>query len=84
MVDKGVQFEDAVREFEKRFIARVLGAVRRQPDQDGRHAGHPPQHAHAEDGGIQDQEGRELSIDLRDAAGCVSTQPLTLPTATYN
>jgi DNA-binding NtrC family response regulator len=25
MVDKGVQFEDAVREFEKRFITRVLG-----------------------------------------------------------
>ena len=25
MVDKGVQFEDAVEEFEKRFIARVLG-----------------------------------------------------------
>ena len=25
MVDKGVEFEDAVREFEKRFIARVLG-----------------------------------------------------------
>lgn len=25
MVDKGVQFEDAVKEFEKRFIARVLG-----------------------------------------------------------
>ncbi len=24
MVDTGVQFEDAVREFEKRFIARVL------------------------------------------------------------
>ena len=24
MVDKGVQFEDAVREFEKRFISRVL------------------------------------------------------------
>jgi DNA-binding NtrC family response regulator len=24
MVDKGVHFEDAVREFEKRFIARVL------------------------------------------------------------
>jgi DNA-binding NtrC family response regulator len=24
MVEKGVQFEDAVREFEKRFIARVL------------------------------------------------------------
>ncbi len=26
MVDKGVQFEDAVHEFEKRFIAKVLGA----------------------------------------------------------
>ena len=25
MVDKGVRFEDATREFEKRFIARVLG-----------------------------------------------------------
>ena len=25
MVDKGVHFEDAMREFEKRFIARVLG-----------------------------------------------------------
>ena len=25
MVDRGVQYEDAVREFEKRFIARVLG-----------------------------------------------------------
>jgi DNA-binding NtrC family response regulator len=26
MVEKGVQFDDAVHEFEKRFIARVLGA----------------------------------------------------------
>ena len=25
MVDRGVQFDDAVREFEKRFIARMLG-----------------------------------------------------------
>jgi DNA-binding NtrC family response regulator len=25
MVDKGVQFEDAIHELEKRFIARVLG-----------------------------------------------------------
>jgi DNA-binding NtrC family response regulator len=25
MVEKGVQFEDAVHEFEKRFIVRVLG-----------------------------------------------------------
>ena len=27
MVDKGVHFEDAVREFEKRFIVRVLSAA---------------------------------------------------------
>ena len=26
MVDRGVHFEDAVREFEKRFIARALGS----------------------------------------------------------
>ena len=25
MVDRGVQFDDAVKEFEKRFIARMLG-----------------------------------------------------------
>ncbi|HEY2905373.1 MAG TPA: helix-turn-helix domain-containing protein [Vicinamibacterales bacterium] len=25
MVDRGVQFDDAIREFEKRFISRVLG-----------------------------------------------------------
>jgi len=25
MVDRGVQFDDAVREFEKRFITKVLG-----------------------------------------------------------
>jgi DNA-binding NtrC family response regulator len=25
MVDKGVRFDDAIHEFEKRFIARVLG-----------------------------------------------------------
>ena len=25
MVDRGVQFDDAVREFEKRFISRALG-----------------------------------------------------------
>jgi DNA-binding NtrC family response regulator len=27
MVDKGVRFEDATREFEKRFIARVLAST---------------------------------------------------------
>jgi DNA-binding NtrC family response regulator len=26
MVEKGVQFDDAIREFEKRFISRVLGS----------------------------------------------------------
>jgi DNA-binding NtrC family response regulator len=41
MVDKGVQFEDAVREFEKRFIARVLtsnnGSLTRTADVLGIH-----------------------------------------------
>ena len=64
MVDKGVQFEDAVREFEKRFISRVLDAVRRQPDQNGRHARHPPQHAHAKDGRIQDQAANRRAVPV--------------------
>jgi DNA-binding NtrC family response regulator len=41
MVDKGVQFEDAVREFEKRFISRVLtsqkGSLTRTADALGIH-----------------------------------------------
>lgn len=41
MVDKGVHFEDAVREFEKRFISRVLancdGSVTRTSDALGIH-----------------------------------------------
>ncbi len=41
MVDRGVQFEDAVREFEKRFIARVLdrcdGSLTRTADALGMH-----------------------------------------------
>ena len=45
MVDKGVQFDDARREFEKRFIARVLqqcdGSLGKAADA----ARHPPQHA---------------------------------------
>ena len=41
MVDKGVHFEDAIREFEKRFISRVLGrydgSLRRTADALGIH-----------------------------------------------
>ena len=41
MVDKGVRFEDAVREFEKRFIARVLsgrdGSLTKTADALGMH-----------------------------------------------
>ena len=33
MVSKGVRYEDAHREFEKRFIAHVLAEGRRQPRQ---------------------------------------------------
>ena len=41
MVDRGVHFEDAVREFEKRFIARVLsrrdGSLTKTADALGMH-----------------------------------------------
>ncbi len=41
MVERGVQFEDAVREFEKRFISRVLvsceGSLTRTADTLGMH-----------------------------------------------
>ena len=41
MVDKGVQFDDAVQEFEKRFIIRVLdrcdGSVTKAADELGVH-----------------------------------------------
>ena len=41
MVDRGVRFEDAVREFEKRFIARVLsrcdGSLTKSADALGMH-----------------------------------------------
>jgi DNA-binding NtrC family response regulator len=41
MVDKGVHFEDAVREFEKRFISRVLvrakGSLTKTADALGMH-----------------------------------------------
>ena len=41
MVERGVQFEDAVQEFEKRFIVRVLerceGSVSRTADELGIH-----------------------------------------------
>lgn len=41
MVDRGVQFEDALREFEKRFISRVLatcdGSLTRTADRLGIH-----------------------------------------------
>ena len=56
MVDKGVQFEDAVHEFEKRFIARVLGSCEGSLTRTADALGHPPQHPHAEDGRIQNQE----------------------------
>jgi DNA-binding NtrC family response regulator len=41
MVERGVQFEDAVREFEKRFISRVIGqcdgSLTKAADQLGMH-----------------------------------------------
>jgi hypothetical protein len=49
MVDRSVQFDDAVREFEKRFICASSSSAT-GPDQDRVHAGDAPQHAHPQDG----------------------------------
>ncbi len=87
MVEKGVQFDDAVREFEKRFISRVLGVLRRQPDQDRRYARHSPQHADPQDGRVQDKEKgaglrqRAPHPTLGPLPAAVSARPLTLLTA---
>ena len=59
MVDKGVHFEDAVHEFEKRFISRVLGCCDGSLTKTAEALGHAPQHAHPQDGRVPDQaEGR--------------------------
>ena len=55
MVDRGVQFDDAVREFEKRFIARMLGRCDGSLTKTAVRPRHAPQHAHPQDGRVQDQ-----------------------------
>ena len=49
MVSRGVCFEDARREFEKKFISHVLLEVRRKPVPGRRYPRHPPQHAEPQD-----------------------------------
>ena len=81
MVEKGVRFEDAVREFEKRFIARVLercdGSLTKTADS----ARHAPQHAGAEDGPSTrfEKAGEAAHPPPGLPRRPVSTLPLTLP-----
>ena len=46
---KGVRYEDAQREFEKRFITQALQKTDGQSGQDRRPAGHAPQYPEPED-----------------------------------
>jgi DNA-binding NtrC family response regulator len=48
MVAKGVHFEDAVREFEKRFISKVLGCCDGSVTKAAEALGMHPQHARPE------------------------------------
>ena len=70
MVDKGVHFEDAVREFEKRFIVRVLGHCDGSLTKTAGALGHAPQHAHPQDGRIQDQATGRIAPDGSDRQTC--------------
>ena len=55
MVDKGIRYDDAQREFEKRFIARVRATQRRQPRPGRQDARHASQHADAQTAGPEDR-----------------------------
>ena len=62
MVDKGIHYEDAQREFEKRFITARDAEERRQSLQGRRHARRAPQHAGPEDQGTEDQGAARSAI----------------------
>ena len=55
MLDKGVQYDDARREFEKMFITRALQRSKGNRRRCRRPARPPPQHRRAEDDGASDQ-----------------------------
>ena len=44
MLDRGLLFEEATKEFEKQFIMKCLEEIGRQSDQDRQSVGNPPQH----------------------------------------
>ena len=58
MIDRGILFDDAQREFERMFIARALAKTNYNVCKAAKMTGPPPQHAQPEDGGVQDQEKR--------------------------
>ena len=82
MVDKGVHFEDAVREFEKRFITRVLsrwdGSLTKTADALGIHRNTLSRKMER----IQNQTRRGIGLPATcQTLHTVGTPPLTLPIA---
>ena len=73
MVERGVQFDDAIHEFEKRFISRVLGCCDGSLIRTADTLGHPPQHAHPQNGRVQDQETRS-ELGTRTRAGLTARE----------
>ena len=55
MLDRGVRYDDARREFEKVFITRALQRSNGERRRRGRAPRHPPQHGDAQDGGRSSQ-----------------------------
>ena len=84
MVDRGVQFDDAVREFEKRFIARVLGRCDGSLTKTADALRHAPQHADPQDGRVQDQATSGLAVERADRRTRWQSPLDTANRCTYN
>ena len=78
MVDKGVHYDDAQREFERRFIARVVASLRRQRQPRRRRARHAPQHPDPQGRGPQDPRLALLGGVTPAAAPPLDTRPSDL------
>ena len=65
MVERGILFDEAVGEFEKRFIKRVLERGRGQPVARRGSSGNPPQHTEPQDRRIQAGSQRTPPLALR-------------------
>ena len=56
MIDRGILFDDAQREFERVFLTRALAKTQLQRLQGRQDHRPPPQHAQPQDGELQDQK----------------------------